>query len=190
MRTILVGGLIFLLLPAWAAAQYPILTPDGRRVWLEPIFVRDLPFRGASVIRYSQYTDSEGRELIHGTYTRVTHTGQIRQLVTYVHGLRHGPFETRYRNGKLELQGTYQANRLHGPVVWYFHSGAIQRVETYRDGELDGPFVVYHEQGGRLVEGRYRHGSHFLCYGPRAIRSASRCHCHAGRRRPPRERGA
>jgi len=149
--------------PAWLAgmllgaqsvrADQMIVTPAGHRTLVEHVM---LP--GGVVEEYDAYIDRNGSRVKHGEYKRYYRNGDMRERITFVHGIEDGPFAV-YQDGNIPLlEGRYVQGKLDGNVTRYFASGHKQRELTYRVGTLEGPFVLYHEGGVISAMGTHAQG--------------------------------
>jgi hypothetical protein len=130
-----------------------VVTPAGAKVKLEHVL-----HPGGVVEDYYEYAEPSGRHVKHGLYKRYYRNGDMRELITYAHGVEHGPFIV-WQDGNVKaLEGRYDHGRLDGTITRYYPSGVKQREFHYERGELDGPFVTYHENGVVQAIGTHRQG--------------------------------
>lgn len=138
---------------AQAWGEKYVVTPSGERVELEHVLRP-----GGVTEDYYEYTDSGGHHVKHGLYKRYYRNGDMREMVTYSHGVENGPF-TVWRDGNVKvLEGSYDHGKLDGLVTRYYPSGVKEYEYVYSKGKLDGPFVTYHENGMMRSMGTHKNG--------------------------------
>ena len=64
--------------------------------------------------------------------------------ISFVNGLKHGPFSFWQDNEVLEITGSYKQGKRDGLFVAYGKIGELIYEKTYRMGELDGNFSLYY----------------------------------------------
>jgi len=83
--------------------------------------------------------------------------------LTYLHGVKQGPFVWRWSNGAAQRTGTYVDDAIEGPLVIQDRDGHVVGRGTFRKGELHGPWVQHHSNGNLDYESDYidgkRHGA-------------------------------
>ncbi|MGW9684880.1 hypothetical protein [Flagellimonas sp. 2504JD1-5] len=78
--------------------------------------------------------------------------------ITYVNGIRHGPFSYFDFYGIKKTEGNYLNGKLHGEVTWYHDNGKVETVANYMNGELDGDYIYYYENGTIDTKNYYNSG--------------------------------
>jgi hypothetical protein len=139
--------------PDGIRADEIVITPTGWRATVEHVLMP-----GGVVLDYHEYLDRDGKRVKHGEYRRYYRNGDMRELITFAHGIEDGPFAL-WQDGNVPLlQGHYARGKLDGAVTRFYASGRKQREFTYRGGVLEGPFVLYFDDGTVQSIGHHRNG--------------------------------
>jgi len=75
------------------------------------------------------------------------YNGKTFTETSYIHGIKHGAFNSYFFDGKLENEGEYLNDSQNGAWTWYFENGKPNIKATYVLGNLDGEFIRYYENG-------------------------------------------
>ncbi len=87
-------------------------------------------------------TDKEKYELVYHHQNKKPST-----KLTYVNGVKHGPYSFFDFYGRKLTSGEYLNNNLHGELIWYHDNGNIEIKANYINGELEGDYIYYFEDG-------------------------------------------
>lgn len=97
--------------------------------------------------------DKEKYELIYQHHNKNPST-----KLTYVNGVKHGPYSFFDFYERKVADGKYLNGELHGELVWYHDNGNVEIKANYVNGELDGDYAFYHEDGSLESKYNYRLG--------------------------------
>jgi len=85
--------------------------------------------------------------------------GNLQTELTYVNGVRHGPFKAYHENGKLAVEGEFYQDRHYGLITTYYESGVknAQIEYDYLHRQV-GDSIAWHENGNikgksKMVDG-------------------------------------
>lgn len=73
--------------------------------------------------------------------------------ISYVNGIKHGPYKTYYFDGTLETEGNYINGMQDGKWTYYFENGQPHMEMNYTLNDLNGAFTRYYESGA--IEDKY-----------------------------------
>lgn len=98
--------------------------------------------------------DDEGRE--HGAWAFWYANGELREVGTYEHGRRVGPWTQFHENGLLASRGNriwddeLRASPRHGPWTFWYSNGRVQAQGSFERGRREGPWEFRHHDSGAL----------------------------------------
>jgi len=145
MKNQLLIAVLLLVLPFAGCVTSPV--PSGPSGWtIELASDARSPDGACRIYDEANHLMLEGNLLagkMHGTWTAWASTGDRLAVLSYVDGLRSGPFQMWYgpfgdpsARGRLKLEGACERGRFHGSVVRYFPNGARRSVRVYDQGAL------------------------------------------------------
>ncbi len=93
--------------------------------------------------------------------------------ISFLNGLKDGPFSFWQENGLLEITGSYKQGKRDGVFVAYGKIGEIVYEKTYRMGELDGNFSLFYPASNHDV---FRYKNKLQEEGLKAVDLVSKSH--------------
>ncbi|CAM3313458.1 tetratricopeptide repeat protein [Aequorivita lipolytica] len=75
------------------------------------------------------------------------YNGKTLTETSFIHGIKHGAYNSYFFDGKIENEGKYLNGSQNGAWTWYFENGKPKIVANYVLGSRDGEFVRYYENG-------------------------------------------
>ncbi len=75
--------------------------------------------------------------------------GKINSRVSYLNGIKHGPYEYFDFDGNKRHQGNFLNGSENGEWIRYHSNGKVERVSFYIEGKLHGEVNLFYENGGK-----------------------------------------
>ncbi|WP_189702660.1 toxin-antitoxin system YwqK family antitoxin [Subsaximicrobium wynnwilliamsii] len=95
------------------------------------------------------------------SYSIVTNyqNGNKQTEITYVNGIKQGPYKHFSVDGKVIISGNYNNDNLNGEWQWYYDDGSLRVTEGYENGNRHGASKRYYQNGQLEDDYFYEHGN-------------------------------
>ena len=108
---------------------------------------------GSSEEAYTEIEEMEakkarpGSELKHGRYESKDSNGNLKSVVNYQYGKKHGVSYLYYPNGKVHLEMSYHTNLREGTSRKYYKTGELYATTPYVNNKIEGLRKTFYESG-------------------------------------------
>jgi uncharacterized membrane protein YhaH (DUF805 family) len=93
-----------------------------------------------------------------GTYEKYYKSGKLMKKMTYVNGMKEGPFTLYHENGAVTIRVNFVGGKADGLYEEFYETGQIKERCNYVMGVKDGEFEKYDTSGKLLVSGIFKNG--------------------------------
>lgn len=132
--------MIFLILPAWAAAQVKRYTyHDAEKTVTKEIY----------------YVKDTIRNILHGRYISYFLNGNIESKGQFVNNETSGVWEFYYETGHIKMRGILRQNSNYGLWEYFYENGQKSMEGNINNRQREGQWKIYYESGDLKEAGNY-----------------------------------